>query len=191
MAGSGNGDQGRASSDGDITGIDDLAGRLSDLACTLQEEDSVDATLQAIADAAVGTVPGAQYAALSVHLGQDLPEAWLIAEWPASEPEPVKYWLSNLPSTTAKRTLVRLAKLRWRIKHDYREVKTGSVWTTTKAAPGQAGPTTPLWSRPHTRFLTLQRLNPKPLRRNEACLRPTERSTGRLTCRCARGASSP
>lgn len=40
--------------------------RLSDLARTLQLEDSVDETLQAIVHAAVGTVPGAQYAALSV-----------------------------------------------------------------------------------------------------------------------------
>jgi GAF domain-containing protein len=47
-------------------GTDDLAGRLSDLARTLQDEDGVDETLQAIVDAAVGTVPGAQYAALSV-----------------------------------------------------------------------------------------------------------------------------
>jgi SRSO17 transposase len=60
-----------------------------------------------------------------LHRGRDLPEAWLIAEWPRGAAEPVKYWLSNLPATTAKRTLVRWAKLRWRIEHDYREVKTG------------------------------------------------------------------
>ncbi|TQJ23711.1 GAF domain-containing protein [Micromonospora sp. A202] len=46
--------------------VDDLAAKLSDLARTLQHEESVEATLQAIAEAAVGTVPGAQYAALSV-----------------------------------------------------------------------------------------------------------------------------
>jgi SRSO17 transposase len=57
--------------------------------------------------------------------GQDLPAAWLIAEWPPGAAEPVKYWLSNLPERTAKRTLLRWAKLRWRIEHDYREVKTG------------------------------------------------------------------
>ena len=57
--------------------------------------------------------------------GQDLPEAWLIAEWPTGATKPVKYWLSNLPARTPKRTLVRSAKLRWRIEHDYREVKTG------------------------------------------------------------------
>ncbi|MEU8235032.1 hypothetical protein AB0C12_36025 [Actinoplanes sp. NPDC048967] len=54
----------------------------------------------------------------TAHLGQDLPEAWLIAKWPAGAAEPVKYWLSNLPATTAKRSLIRLAKLRWRIEHD-------------------------------------------------------------------------
>jgi GAF domain-containing protein len=46
--------------------VDDLATKLSELARTLQDEDDVDHTLQAIAEAAVGTVPGAQYAALSV-----------------------------------------------------------------------------------------------------------------------------
>lgn len=54
-----------------------------------------------------------------------LPEAWLIAEWPPAQPEPVKYWLSNMAPTTRLRTMVRLGKLRWRIEHDYRELKTG------------------------------------------------------------------
>ncbi len=45
---------------------DDLAVKLSDLARTLQDEDDLKATLQAIVDAATGTVPGAQYAGLSV-----------------------------------------------------------------------------------------------------------------------------
>lgn len=54
-----------------------------------------------------------------------LPEEWLIAEWPADKPEPVKYWLSTLPPRTPLKTLVRLAKIRWRIEHDYRELKTG------------------------------------------------------------------
>ncbi|MGB3437607.1 MAG: IS701 family transposase [Actinophytocola sp.] len=54
-----------------------------------------------------------------------LPDEWLIAEWPPDQPEPVKYWLSTLPPPTKLKTLVRLAKLRWRIEHDYRELKTG------------------------------------------------------------------
>lgn len=52
-----------------------------------------------------------------------LPERWLLAEWPAGQDEPVKYWLSNLPAQTPIVTLVRLAKLRWRVEHDYRELK--------------------------------------------------------------------
>lgn len=52
-----------------------------------------------------------------------LPERWLLAEWPEEKDEPVKYWLSNLPDQTPIATLVRLAKLRWRVEHDYRELK--------------------------------------------------------------------
>jgi SRSO17 transposase len=55
--------------------------------------------------------------------GPELPECWLLAEWPADEPEPVQFWLSDLPADTPLTTLVRLAKLRWRIEHDYREMK--------------------------------------------------------------------
>ncbi|MEO9118883.1 MAG: IS701 family transposase [Solirubrobacteraceae bacterium] len=53
----------------------------------------------------------------------ELPERWLLAEWPEHKDEPVKYWLSNLPAQTPIATLVRLAKLRWRVEHDYRELK--------------------------------------------------------------------
>ena len=52
-----------------------------------------------------------------------LPERWLLAEWPERKDEPVKYWLSNLPADTPLVTLVQLAKLRWRVEHDYRELK--------------------------------------------------------------------
>ena len=54
-----------------------------------------------------------------------LPARWLIAHWPDTEPEPIKYWISNLPADTDPAQLVRLAKIRWRIEHDYRELKTG------------------------------------------------------------------
>jgi SRSO17 transposase len=59
------------------------------------------------------------------HGDGSLPEAWLIAEWPPGEPEPVKYWLSNMAADTPLKTMVRLGKIRWRIEHDYRELKTG------------------------------------------------------------------
>jgi SRSO17 transposase len=48
--------------------------------------------------------------------GAELPLRWLLVEWPPGEPEPVKYWLSNLPQATPPVELVRLGKLRWRIE---------------------------------------------------------------------------
>jgi SRSO17 transposase len=97
----------------------------------------------------------------SSYKGQDWPECWLIAEWPTGAPEPTRYWLSTLPPDTRQADLVRAAKQRWRIEHDYRELKTGlgldhyegrkwDGWhhhvTLVAAAHG---------------FLTLLRLNPK------------------------------
>jgi len=54
-----------------------------------------------------------------------LPECWLLAEWPPEADEPSGYWLSDLPEGTPIAELARLAKIRWRIEHDYRELKTG------------------------------------------------------------------
>jgi SRSO17 transposase len=54
-----------------------------------------------------------------------LPACWLLAEWPPGSDEPTDYWLSTLPPDTPIAELVRLAKIRWRIEHDYRELKTG------------------------------------------------------------------
>ena len=51
------------------------------------------------------------------------PEEWLLMEWPASEPEPTKYWLSSLPCDTPLKELVHLAKHRWIIERDYQELK--------------------------------------------------------------------
>jgi SRSO17 transposase len=52
-----------------------------------------------------------------------LPKRWLLAEWPSDKDAPIKYWLSNLPADTPIGRLVALAKLRWRVEHDYRELK--------------------------------------------------------------------
>jgi SRSO17 transposase len=54
-----------------------------------------------------------------------LPECWLIAQWPTNTDEPTDYRLSTLPTDTRAAELVGLAKMRWRIEHDYRELKTG------------------------------------------------------------------
>jgi SRSO17 transposase len=55
--------------------------------------------------------------------GGELPVRWLLAEWPVGKTEPVKYWLANLPGDTPLVELVRLARLRWRVEQDYRELK--------------------------------------------------------------------
>jgi SRSO17 transposase len=50
-------------------------------------------------------------------------EEWLIAEWPEGEEGPTDYWLSNLPADTEPERLARLARLRWKIELDYRQLK--------------------------------------------------------------------
>lgn len=55
--------------------------------------------------------------------GGELPVRWLLAEWPTDKAEPVKYWLANLPEATPLVELVRLARSRWRVEQDYRELK--------------------------------------------------------------------
>jgi SRSO17 transposase len=50
-------------------------------------------------------------------------EQWLIAEWPKGKAKPCRFWLSTLPKSTSVRTLVRKAKLRWRVERDYEEMK--------------------------------------------------------------------
>src|SRR5450755_2438877 len=54
---------------------------------------------------------------------QPHPEQWLLFEWPKTDKEPIKYWLSNLPDSISLRKLVATAKLRWRIERDYEELK--------------------------------------------------------------------
>jgi len=93
--------------------------------------------------------------------GSELPARWLVCEWPEGEPEPVKYWLSNLPAETELERLVHLAKLRWRIEHDYRELKDalGLDHFEGRSYRGWHHHTT-LVSVAHG-FLTLERQSPK------------------------------
>jgi SRSO17 transposase len=48
---------------------------------------------------------------------------WLIIEWPEGQDAPTDYWLSNLPEDTGPERLARLARLRWTIELDYRQLK--------------------------------------------------------------------
>jgi SRSO17 transposase len=95
--------------------------------------------------------------------GGELPVRWLLAEWPPGKPEPTKYWLSNLPEATPLVELVGLARLRWRVEQDYRELK-GALGLDHFEGRGWVG-----WHHHVTLvsvahgFLTLERLRrPKP-----------------------------
>ncbi len=49
---------------------------------------------------------------------------WLLLEWPREEAEPIKYWLAHFETPApGLRRLVRIARARWRIELDYRELK--------------------------------------------------------------------
>src|SRR5215217_7539953 len=70
-----------------------------------------------------GITPRRQAAARAGGGVWERPVRCLNVKWPTDKPEPVKYWLSNLPEATPMVELVRLGKLRWRIEQDYRELK--------------------------------------------------------------------
>jgi SRSO17 transposase len=48
---------------------------------------------------------------------------WLIIEWPDKTEAPCDYWLSNLAADEPRERLARLARLRWSIELDYRQLK--------------------------------------------------------------------
>ncbi|MFD9633913.1 IS701 family transposase, partial [Streptomyces violascens] len=90
-----------------------------------------------------------------------LPDLWLLAEWPAEAEAPTEYWFSNLPAATPLEDLVGWAKLRWRVEHDYRELKHGLGLDhfEGRSWPGWHHHVT-LVTAAHA-FLTEQRLSPK------------------------------
>jgi len=50
-------------------------------------------------------------------------QLWLLVEWPEHEEEPTKYFFADLPPSYTLRRLVRVAKCRWKIEQDYRQLK--------------------------------------------------------------------
>ena len=94
----------------------------------------------------------------------ELPLCWLLAEWPPDKEAPTDFWLSNLPADTPIERLVGLAKLRWRIEQDYRELKDalGLDHFEGRSYPGWNHHVT-LVSVAHG-FLTTERLRRPPLR---------------------------
>jgi SRSO17 transposase len=100
---------------------------------------------------------------LARQAGEELPVRWLLVEWPHGKAEPTKYWLASLPEATPLVELVRLARSRWRIEQDYRELK-GALGLDHFEGRGWMG-----WHHHLTLvsvahgFLTLERLRrPKP-----------------------------
>ncbi len=57
--------------------------------------------------------------------GAEVPprEGRLIAEWPEGNDEPSEYWISNLPADTEPERLARLARMRWKMELDYKQLK--------------------------------------------------------------------
>ena len=96
--------------------------------------------------------------------GGELPVCWLLVEWPTGKDAPSDYWLSNLPADTPLERLVGLAKLRWRIEQDYRELKDalGLDHFEGRSWPGWHHHVT-LVTVAHG-FLTRERLHRPPLR---------------------------
>jgi SRSO17 transposase len=54
---------------------------------------------------------------------QEPREEWLIAEWPDGHKQPSDYWIANLSADTPPEQLARLARMRWKIELDYKQLK--------------------------------------------------------------------
>jgi SRSO17 transposase len=91
-------------------------------------------------------------------------EEWLIVEWPEGNDFPSDYWLANLPADTSRERLARLARLRWQVELDYRQLK-GELGLDHYEGRSYLGfhHHTALVTCAHA-FLTLERLDPKVLR---------------------------
>ena len=88
-------------------------------------------------------------------------EEWLIVEWPEGEEAPSDYWLANLPREASVERLARLARLRWTIELDYRQLK-GELGLDHYEGRSYLGfhHHCALVTCAHA-FLTLERLDPK------------------------------
>ena len=94
--------------------------------------------------------------------GAEVPprEEWLIAEWPEDQKEPTDYWIANLPADTPPEQLARLARMRWKMELDYKQLK-GELGLDHYEGRSYLGwyHHTALVTAAHG-FLTLERLHP-------------------------------
>jgi len=87
-------------------------------------------------------------------------EEWLICEWPQGADEPTDHWLANLPDDEEPECLARLARMRWKIELDYKQLK-GELGLDHYEGRSYLGwqHHTALVTAAHG-FLTLERLHP-------------------------------
>jgi SRSO17 transposase len=94
--------------------------------------------------------------------GAEVPprEEWLIAEWPEGHDGPTDYWIANLPADAPLEQLARLARMRWKMELDYKQLK-GELGLDHYEGRSWLGwyHHTALVTAAHG-FLTLERLNP-------------------------------
>jgi SRSO17 transposase len=92
---------------------------------------------------------------------QEPQEEWLICEWPEGRDEPADYWISNMPADTPPEGLARLARMRWKIELDYKQLK-GELGLDHYEGRSWLGwyHHTAMVTAAHG-FLTLERLDPK------------------------------
>jgi len=107
--------------------------------------------------------PGSPHAGWHASTAASCRCAPLLVQWPQGKATPTKYWLANLPESTPIAELVRLARSRWRVEQEYRELK-GPLGLDHFEGRGWVG-----WHHHVTLvlvahgFLTLERLRrPKP-----------------------------
>jgi SRSO17 transposase len=114
-----------------------------------------------------GTPMTSQFIFVRVRTAHEIPgrqgpprEEWLIAEWPDGAEEPLDYWISNLPIDTSPERMARLARLRWKIELDYKQLK-GELGLDHYEGRSWLGwhHHTALVTAAHG-FLTLERLHP-------------------------------
>jgi len=74
-------------------------------------------------------------------------QEWLIIEWPSDADAPSDYWLSNLGEDEPPERLARLARLRWTVELDYRQLK-GELGHDHYEGPATAASTTTPRSSP-------------------------------------------
>ena len=118
--------------------------------------------------------------------GGERTREWLLIEWPRDRDAPCDYWLAHLGSATKTptlKTLAELARERWRVEQDYRELK------DELGLDHYEGRSWPGWHH-HVALTRLAHLFLQRERRRSASHKGTQKKPGR-TCRPRKPAADP